>query len=85
MRSFPFIPSTLFTLACVLMFCTDVSGQTDSTYVEEEIDWSLYDEVEYADESARRYCSSKIIGISPQQFIFAGYDFQGPYQARFSP
>jgi hypothetical protein len=56
-------------------------AQDDSTYVEEEIDWSQYD---FADEGAKRFCSNKIIGLSPSQFISLGYDFQGPYQMSFS-
>lgn len=73
----------------LICFCPAMLvGQVDSTATDddwEDIDWDMFDEVEYADEGTKRYCSSKILGISPQQFISLGYDWQGPYQARFSP
>ena len=61
-----------------------VFAQEDSTAVEddfEDIDWSAYD---FADEAAKVFCSNKITGLSPSQFISVGYDFQGPYEAAFS-
>ena len=56
------------------------AAQVDSTDVfEEEIDFSLYDDLSFADAGARRYCSPKIEGLSPAKLISIGYDFQGPY------
>ncbi len=56
-------------------------GQTDttSTFEEEEIDFSLYDNLSFADEGAKRFCSPKIEGLSPAKLISVGYDFQGGY------
>ena len=59
-------------------------AQEDTTAVEED-DWSLYDDLDFADEGAKRFCSSKITGLSPAQLISVGWDFQGPYAAAFSP
>lgn len=64
-------------------------AQTDTTATAaeddwEDIDWDMFDDVEYADEGTKVYCSSKIFGISPQQLISIGYDFQGPYTGSFS-
>ena len=73
-------------LAMLLMgLGLSVQAQQDSTAAAddfEEIDWSEYD---FADESAKAYCSNKIVGLSPSQFISIGYDFQGSYDVAFSP
>jgi hypothetical protein len=54
---------------------------TDSTKQENnnEEDFSLYDNVGFADQGARRYCSPKIEGLSPAKLISIGYDFQAAY------
>jgi hypothetical protein len=39
----------------------------------------MYDRVDFADQSARRYCSPKIEGLSPAKLISIGYDYQGGY------
>lgn len=54
---------------------------TDSTKQESsgEEDFSMYDDVGFADEGARRYCSPKIEGLSPAKLISIGYDFQAGY------
>jgi hypothetical protein len=56
-------------------------AQEDSTAVEEE-DWSIYDDLDYADEGTKSYANAKISGLSPARFISIGYDFQGPYELR---
>lgn len=54
-----------------------VPENTDTTIVEE--DYSLYDNVEYTEEGARRFCSPKIEGLSPAKLISFGYDYQMGY------
>ena len=71
----------IFWTGLLLGLLSGLYAQEDSTYVEEEIDWSQYD---FADEGAKRFCSNKIIGLSPSQFISLGYDVQGPYEMRLS-
>lgn len=46
---------------------------------EEEEDWSMYDDLEFEDESVKRYATSKVTGLSPAQLISIGYDVMGPY------
>jgi hypothetical protein len=46
----------------------------------EDEDFSMYDEVGFVDQSAKRYCSPKIEGLSPAKLISLGFDFQGPYK-----
>ncbi len=58
--------------------------ETDSTALEDEIDWSLYEDLDFADEGTKRFCTSKILGLSPAQLISVGYDFQGPYDITLS-
>ena len=60
-----------------------VQAQTDST--SEEDDFSMYEELDFADEGAKRYCSPKIEGLSPAQLIYVGYDVQGPYTMKADP
>ena len=60
-----------------------VQAQTDST--SEEDDFSMYEELDFADEGAKRYCSPKIEGLSPAQLIYVGYDVQGPYTMKVDP
>lgn len=60
-------------------YATNAWSQTDSTYEEEEEDYSMYDDIDFADEAAKRYASPKIIGISPSKLIYLGYDYQGGY------
>ncbi|MGA1330933.1 MAG: DUF6268 family outer membrane beta-barrel protein [Bacteroidia bacterium] len=55
------------------------SDSTQTSKTNEEEDFSMYDEVDFADQSARRYCSPKIEGLSPAKLISIGYDFQAGY------
>lgn len=50
-------------------------AQVDSTQTDDE-DYSQYDNLEFVDGSAKRFCSAKIIGISPAKLVSLGYDFQ---------
>lgn len=66
-------------LCGVLLTCSIVvQAQVDSSATEEE-DYSIYDNLDYAAEGAKRYASAKISGISPARLISVGYDFQGAY------
>jgi hypothetical protein len=69
--------SLLFAFTFGLLTTTTIA-QTDTTEVEEE-DYSIYDNLDFVDEGAKRFASAKIKGISPQKLITVGYDFQGSY------
>ncbi len=60
---------------------TDVAAPKDTTVpaVEAEEDYSQYDNVGFAAEGAKRYCSPKIEGLSPAKLISIGYDYQMGY------
>lgn len=69
---------------CVLplfvgMISITAIAQTDTTAADEE-DYSIYDNLDFVDEGAKRFASAKIKGISPQKLITIGYDFQGGYE-----
>jgi hypothetical protein len=51
---------------------------------EEEEDYSLYDDIDFADESAKRFASAKVFDLSPQRFISIHWDAQLPYAMNFS-
>jgi len=55
------------------------TAQTDTTSTDEEEDYSMYDNLDFVDEAAKRYAPAKIKGISPAKLITVGYDFQGKY------
>lgn len=51
----------------------------------EEEDYSIYENATFAETGAKRYCSPKILDISPLRFVSLGWDVQLPYDATFSP
>lgn len=55
-----------------------LQAQIDSTSEEEE-DYSMYENLDFAAEGTKRFCSSKIEGLSPAKLLSLGYDLQGPY------
>jgi hypothetical protein len=73
--------------ACFAFALTNLAkAQSDTTKspeietTAEDEDFSMYDEVGFADKGAKRYCSPKIEGLSPAKLISLGFDFQGPYK-----
>lgn len=65
---------TLTTFAsCILMIAF---AQTDSIPPEEPIDFSQFANAS-VDNSVKRYCTSKVLGLSPNKLISIGYDWQG--------
>lgn len=64
-------------LAFVLFIPLVVAAQDDE-------DYSMYDNFEPVDESAKTFASPKIIGLSPNRFVNVAWDLQGPYEAQFS-
>ncbi|MFM8318297.1 MAG: hypothetical protein ACKOAV_07990 [Bacteroidota bacterium] len=71
----------LLSLGCWAVSYVSQAQNTDSTKQENssDEDFSMYDNVGFADEGARRYCSPKIEGLSPAKLISVGYDFQAGY------
>ncbi|MEY3717224.1 MAG: hypothetical protein RL285_1099 [Bacteroidota bacterium] len=71
------------------IFCattTSLQAQTETTQTPqdtltpaEEEDYSQYDNIGFAAEGAKRYCSPKIEGLSPAKLISIGYDYQMGY------
>ncbi|MCE2741316.1 MAG: hypothetical protein LW669_07495 [Sphingobacteriales bacterium] len=59
-----------------------VWAQKDST-AEAEIDFSEFADAESA-EGTKRYCTNKVLGISPNKLISIGYDFQGKHNLETS-
>jgi hypothetical protein len=53
-------------------------AQTDTTGAEE--DFSQYENLGFADDGAKRFCTSKVLDLSPQKLISIGIDFQGPHR-----
>ncbi len=68
-------------LAFVILFGFELRAQTDTIPppVEEE-DFSMYDNLDFADSGTKRFATSKVLDLSPQKLISVGIDFQGPYQ-----
>lgn len=50
---------------------------------DEEEDFSQYAEFDEADDkAAKRFCTSKVLGLSPSKLISVGFDAQGPYELK---
>lgn len=72
--------SPLLFLMCLFLSASTVTAQTDTTNAtEEEEDYSIYDNLDFVDESAKRFASVKVAGKSPDKLISVGYDYQGSY------
>jgi len=80
-RFYPCWNSIILGLGCWAVGYIAQAQNTDSTKQEStsDEDFSMYDNVGFADEGARRYCSPKIEGLSPAKLISLGYDFQAGY------
>lgn len=61
-----------------LLFVFNTYAQLDSNSQEEAIDFSQFAEMAPA-EGTKRYCTSKVLDLSPNKLISFGYDFQGPH------
>ncbi len=68
--------TAVFVLASTPVFA-QTEGESEDSF--DDIDWSLYEDLGFADETVKRYCNPKIEGLSPAKLITLGYDFQGPY------
>ena len=69
----------LVTICFSLFLSSPFYTQNDTVKTEEE-DFSQYDDVGFADQGAKRFCSPKIEGLSPAKLISIGFDFQGAYK-----
>jgi hypothetical protein len=68
-------------LICGLILLSQHSfAQVDTAKAGEDEDYSQYDNVGFADDGAKRFCSPKIEGLSPAKLISVGYDYQMGYQ-----
>jgi hypothetical protein len=67
-------------ISFMLFFQYSMKAQQDSIAVEEEIDFSQFETMDMAGD-AKRYCTSKVFGLSPNKLISISYDFQGAHIA----
>jgi hypothetical protein len=73
----------LLIITSFLAFCFgNVYAQKDSI-VEEVIDFSAFADAE-TPEGTKRYCTNKVLGISPNKLISIGYDYQGKHSLETS-
>jgi hypothetical protein len=69
-------------ITLALIFAANsVFAQTDSTSTEE--DYSMYENLDFAEEGAKRFCTPKVFDLSPAKLISAGYDYQGPFEIEY--
>ena len=72
-------------LIILFVFPSALSAQVDVVPVDSaavEEDYSQYDNLDFAADGARRFCSPKIEGLSPAKLISIGYDFQMGYNVK---
>ncbi|MFN5318915.1 MAG: hypothetical protein ACK5CY_08740 [Bacteroidia bacterium] len=77
-------PAAFFSLLQLFLFVTvpSLRAQVDVIPVDTiaaEEDYSQYDNLDFAADGARRFCSPKIEGLSPAKLISVGYDVQMGY------
>ena len=58
---------------------TDTATKTATPQSAEEEDFSQYDNIGFSEAGAKRFCSPKIEGLSPQKLIGLGFDFQASH------
>ena len=74
-----------FTLLLFLFVGNQLFSQSDSTKkVEEEEDYSIYENVTSTDGQNKTFCNPKIFDLSPSRFISIAWDQQLPYDMKFS-
>lgn len=67
--------------ALLALSCSSLHAQVDTSGgAGNDEDYSQYDNVGFADDGAKRFCSPKIEGLSPAKLISVGYDYQMGYQ-----
>lgn len=66
----------LFAAALCAWSCS-AFAQTDTIAPEE--DFSMYDNFDFADQGAKRFCTPKVFDLSPAKLISIGYDHQGAF------
>ncbi len=71
--------TTPFFVLLSLLFSTSAYGQTDTLIQEAEEDFSMYENLNFADEGAKRFCTPKVFDLSPSKFISLGYEYQGAF------
>ena len=49
----------------------------------EEEDFSMYENLDFADEGAKRFCTPKVFDLSPAKLISIGYDYQGAFDVDY--
>ena len=64
-----------------LFFISHLKGQTDTAVIEE--DFSQYENYDFTDAGAKRFCTPKVFDLSPAKLISLGYDFQGPFKIQY--
>lgn len=62
-------------LLIALLFSFSIANAQKDSLVEEEIDFSLYENATPA-ANIKTYCTSKVLGLSPNKLISIGYDYQ---------
>ena len=68
----------VFLLCCLFVLPSAVYSQVEEE-TEEEEDYSLYDNFG-TDESVKRFCTPKVVGLSPQKLVTIGFDFAGSHR-----
>lgn len=66
-------------LTTLIAFGVVFAAQAQVDDDDDDEDYSMYDNLDFAGGGTKRFCSSKIKGLSPQKLISIGYDVQGAH------
>lgn len=72
-------------LSSVSMAQVPDSTEVEDDWWDDDEDFSMYEDLDFEDQAAKRFASAKILDISPQRFISFHWDAQMRYRAQFSP
>ena len=76
--------SSIFICSLLAVTAPVMAQESDTTATEDEFDFSQFEDLDFVDEAATRYASSKISKLSPAQLVSFGYDVQGGFDLEAS-
>lgn len=82
LRPLCLIPTLIAALLLLGFSSLECKAQTDTTSSEEE-DFSIYENLDFAEAGAKRFCTPKVFDLSPAKLISIGYDYQGAFDIHY--
>lgn len=77
--------SRLFLTLCfgIALPCAVMAQNDTLPPAAEEEDFSMYENLDFADQGAKRFCTPKVLDLSPAKLISIGFDYQGAFDVDY--